>query len=114
MAHYNQYFLGHSSVEQRRLQQQAGKLADESARIFDQIGLVEGSRGSRDSVWSSGHFWPGTENGENVSCGLYARVSTNDQQTLAMQKQRFASNASGAAFRAHGSPWANTRLKRTR
>ena len=33
-------FLGHSSVEQTRLQQQARELADESARLFDQIGLV--------------------------------------------------------------------------
>jgi tRNA A58 N-methylase Trm61 len=44
MAHHDQYFLGHSSVEQRRLQQQAGELAEESARLFDQIGLAHGSR----------------------------------------------------------------------
>jgi ubiquinone/menaquinone biosynthesis C-methylase UbiE len=44
MARHDQYFLGHSSVEQRRLQQQAGELADESARLFDQIGLAPGSR----------------------------------------------------------------------
>lgn len=44
MAHDDQYFLGHSSVEQRRLQQQAGELAEESARLFDQIGLAQGSR----------------------------------------------------------------------
>jgi len=44
MAHHDQYFLGHSSVEQRRLQQQAGELAEESARLFDQIGLKPGSR----------------------------------------------------------------------
>jgi len=44
MARHDQYFLGHSSVEQRRLQQQAGELAEESARLFDQIGLKPGSR----------------------------------------------------------------------
>jgi ubiquinone/menaquinone biosynthesis C-methylase UbiE len=44
MAHTDQYFLGHSSVEQRRLQQQAEELAEESARLFDQIGLAQGSR----------------------------------------------------------------------
>jgi len=30
----HQYFLGHSSIEQRRLQQQAGELADDSAWPF--------------------------------------------------------------------------------
>ena len=44
MAHNHQYFLGHSAIEQRRLQQQAGELADESARLFDEIGLTQGSR----------------------------------------------------------------------
>lgn len=44
MAYKHQYFLGHSSVEQRRLQQQAEELADESALLFDQIGLAQGSR----------------------------------------------------------------------
>lgn len=44
MAHEHQYFLGHSSVEQRRLQRQAGELAEESAWLFDQIGLAQGSR----------------------------------------------------------------------
>src|SRR5579863_2787265 len=44
MAHSDQYFLGHSSVEQRRLQQQAEELAEESARLFDQIALAPGSR----------------------------------------------------------------------
>src|SRR5690348_14138525 len=44
MAPNDQYFLGHSSVEQKRLQQQAGELAEESARLFDQIGLKPGSR----------------------------------------------------------------------
>ena len=43
MAYKHQYFLGHSSVEQRRLQQQAGELAAESAWLFDQIGLAQGS-----------------------------------------------------------------------
>jgi len=40
----NQYFLGHSSAEQRRLQRQAEELAEESAHLFDQIGAAEGSR----------------------------------------------------------------------
>jgi ubiquinone/menaquinone biosynthesis C-methylase UbiE len=44
MPHKDQYFLGHSSVEQRRLQQQAEELAEESAGLFDQIGLAKGSR----------------------------------------------------------------------
>ena len=44
MARDDQYFLGHSSVEQRRLQQQALELADESAWLFDQLGLAPGSR----------------------------------------------------------------------
>lgn len=44
MAYNEQYFLGHSAVEQRRLQQQAGELAEESAELFDQIGLEQGSR----------------------------------------------------------------------
>lgn len=44
MTYKHQYFLGHSSVEQRRLQKQAGELADESAWLFDQIGLAQGSR----------------------------------------------------------------------
>ena len=44
MAHDDQYFLGHSSAEQRRLQRQAEELAEESAQLFDQIGLAQGSR----------------------------------------------------------------------
>jgi ubiquinone/menaquinone biosynthesis C-methylase UbiE len=44
MPHDDQYFLGHSPVEQRRLQQQAQELAEESGRLFDQIGLAAGSR----------------------------------------------------------------------
>jgi ubiquinone/menaquinone biosynthesis C-methylase UbiE len=44
MPHDDQYFLGHSPVEQRRLQQQAKELAEESGRLFDQIGLAPGSR----------------------------------------------------------------------
>lgn len=34
MAYNEQYFLGHSAVEQRRLQQQAGELAEESAELL--------------------------------------------------------------------------------
>jgi ubiquinone/menaquinone biosynthesis C-methylase UbiE len=44
MAQRDQYFLGHSSLEQRRLQQQALELADESRRLFDQIGVASGAR----------------------------------------------------------------------
>jgi SAM-dependent methyltransferase len=36
--------LGHSDVEQRRLQQQAAELAAESANLFDRIGLAQGSK----------------------------------------------------------------------
>jgi len=32
-------------------------------------------------------FWPGTETGKVLRAGLYARVSTNDQQTRAMQNR---------------------------
>src|SRR5262249_41574451 len=39
-----QYFLGYRDVEQRRLQQQAGELAEESAALLDEIGLAPGSR----------------------------------------------------------------------
>src|SRR5437016_3052114 len=39
-----QYSLGHSPVEQRRLQQQAQELAQESTWLFDQIGIGPGSR----------------------------------------------------------------------
>src|SRR5277367_4978315 len=42
--HDDQYFLGHSAGEQRRLQQQAEELAEESGRLFDRIGLTQGSR----------------------------------------------------------------------
>lgn len=44
MPYNDQYFLGHSPVEQKRLQQQAEELAGESERLFDQIGLTPGSR----------------------------------------------------------------------
>ena len=44
MAHDHEYFLGHSSVEQRRLQQQAEELAEESAWLFDQVGIAQGWR----------------------------------------------------------------------
>src|SRR5215468_1961946 len=44
MTQREEYFLGHSLPEQRRLQQQAHELADESAWLFDQIGLAPGSR----------------------------------------------------------------------
>jgi trans-aconitate methyltransferase len=38
------YFLGFSSAEQQRLQQQADEFAAESAWLFDQVGLQAGSR----------------------------------------------------------------------
>jgi len=38
------YFLGHSFIEQRRLQQQAQELAHESSWLFDRIGIGPGSR----------------------------------------------------------------------
>jgi ubiquinone/menaquinone biosynthesis C-methylase UbiE len=44
MAAREQYFLGHSVVEQRRLQQQSVELAHESGWLFDQIGIAAGSR----------------------------------------------------------------------
>ena len=40
----DQYFLGHSSVEQRRLQQQARELATDSSHMFDQVPLLPGAR----------------------------------------------------------------------
>jgi SAM-dependent methyltransferase len=40
----DQYFLGHSSKEQRRLQQQAHELASDSIRLFDSVGLSAGAR----------------------------------------------------------------------
>jgi len=48
-----------------------------TSRNGRQTGLSEGKIQQR--------FWPCTETSRNVSCGLYARVSTNDQQTLTMQ-----------------------------
>jgi ubiquinone/menaquinone biosynthesis C-methylase UbiE len=44
MAASEQYFLGHSVVEQQRLQQQSQELAHESTWLFDQIGISAGSR----------------------------------------------------------------------
>jgi len=44
MPHDDQYFLGQSSAEQRRLQKQAEELAGESAQLFDRIGIAPGSR----------------------------------------------------------------------
>jgi ubiquinone/menaquinone biosynthesis C-methylase UbiE len=40
----DQYFLGHASVEQQRLRQQAQELAEESTWLFDQLGLPPGAR----------------------------------------------------------------------
>jgi ubiquinone/menaquinone biosynthesis C-methylase UbiE len=44
MTHSDPYFLGYASAEQQRLQQQAVDLAEESAWLFDQIGLQPGSQ----------------------------------------------------------------------
>ena len=38
------YLLGHSYDEERRLSRQAEELRQESARLFDRIGMQEGSR----------------------------------------------------------------------
>ena len=38
------YLLGHSYDEERRLKKQAEELRQESARLFDRIGVQEGSR----------------------------------------------------------------------
>jgi len=43
MAERDQYFLGHSVVEQKRLQQQARELADESRRFFERIAIPTGA-----------------------------------------------------------------------
>ncbi len=39
----DQYFLGHASAEQQRLRQQAEELAEESAWLFDRIGIRPGA-----------------------------------------------------------------------
>src|SRR6516165_4056312 len=39
-----QYLLGHSEAEERRLRKQAAELRQESAWLFDRIGLGAGSR----------------------------------------------------------------------
>ena len=44
MTQGDHYFLGHSSAEQRRLQQQAQELAADSIWLFDQVRLSPGSR----------------------------------------------------------------------
>ncbi len=44
MAERDPYFLGHSVVEQQRLQQQARELADESRRFFQQIAIPAAAR----------------------------------------------------------------------
>ena len=38
------YLLGHSQVEERRLRMQAEELREESASLFDRIGICAGSR----------------------------------------------------------------------
>ncbi len=43
MAERDPYFLGHSVVEQQRLQQQARDLANESRRFFEQIAIPTGA-----------------------------------------------------------------------
>jgi len=43
MTERDPYFLGHSATEQQRLQQQARELAEESRRLFEQIGIPVGS-----------------------------------------------------------------------
>jgi ubiquinone/menaquinone biosynthesis C-methylase UbiE len=40
----DKYFLGHASAEQQRLRQQAEELAEESAWLFDRIGIRPGAR----------------------------------------------------------------------
>jgi hypothetical protein len=40
----DQYVLGYRQAEQRRLQQQAQQLADESSWLFDQTGMARGAR----------------------------------------------------------------------
>jgi len=44
MAGGDDYVLGYRQAEQQRLQRQAEQLADESARLFDEIGIPEGAR----------------------------------------------------------------------
>jgi SAM-dependent methyltransferase len=39
----DQYYLGYRSVEQERLQRQAGELAEDSRWLFDQLGSLEGA-----------------------------------------------------------------------
>lgn len=44
MVNSDQYALGYREAEQQRLQRQAEQLGSESARLFDQIGIVDGAR----------------------------------------------------------------------
>jgi len=44
MTERDPYFLGHSMVEQHRLQQQARELADESQRLFEEMAIPSGAR----------------------------------------------------------------------
>jgi SAM-dependent methyltransferase len=44
MAADGRYVLGYSQLEQERLQRQAEQFSDESARLFDEIGISDGAR----------------------------------------------------------------------
>jgi SAM-dependent methyltransferase len=44
MAAGDRYVLGYGQAEQERLQRQAEQLGDEAARLFDEIGILEGDR----------------------------------------------------------------------
>ena len=44
MPQRDEYLLGYRRVEQERLVEQAGQLADESAALFDRLPIVEGAR----------------------------------------------------------------------
>jgi ubiquinone/menaquinone biosynthesis C-methylase UbiE len=80
LRHAEPYLLGHSQAEERRLRTQAEDLREESARLFDRIGISTGSRAIdlgcgpqgvldllAERVGSTGHVFGVERNRESVA-----------------------------------------------
>ena len=104
------YLLGHSPDEEQRLSRQAEELRQESARLFDRIGVQEGSRAIdlgcgpqgvldllSERVGTTGHVTGVERNRESLATARRF-VADRALQNHATRRGRYRDQASGSQF----------------
>ena len=105
------YLLGHSYDEERRLKKQAEELRQESARMFDRIGIEKGSRAIdlgcgpqgvldllSERVGATGHVTGFERNRESLATARRFVADRSVAECHATRRGRYRDQASGSQF----------------